>query len=494
MPNGTPQSLPQVASNLPAAPPQTPPSFGVQLLGNKEFSVEFNDSVCDTISWRSSRYDGNQLETKNGINGSFSDTDKTFGKSSVVEKYSRCIYIGKQIIPHLEEAGGLFSVPPSIPFTGFKNKTVIQIEGFFQINSDDTITKITNFDNSVNTKRSTKNTIRTAIGDDFSLGSKAKLIVFDKAVEQNLRENYTVDFNEGSLARIAEISQSFASSSVPTFVGAVAAPNTTPDQNQVVPLFSFTFPTTQVDGVTEFNAGPNQNTKVTVFDNEFSNYYSNISGSGANYIAGNQATFSERFINLFLETQKVSNLDPANNKFYLEVKGPPTTNPQKYNTAAFGPNNFNLFEINRNSIDPNFDTQQNINAGISILGKSSVARVSNPFNLGGTFHFDTFSSAGDPDPSDPQRPANLMVLHRLNTNPAIIINMNTGDDLPNGVGSEGFVILPENLHPDIKNDIDKILVKDLGFAKEGFTDKNDINPFTNNRNNYGGFGFFNRNE
>ena len=99
MPNGTPQSLPQVASNLPASPPQTPPSFGAQLLGNKEFSVEFNDSVLDTKAWRSTRYEGNQLETQNGVNGIFSDGDKSFGKTPIVERYSRCIYIGKQILP-----------------------------------------------------------------------------------------------------------------------------------------------------------------------------------------------------------------------------------------------------------------------------------------------------------------------------------------------------------------------------------------------------------
>ena len=258
MPNGTPQSLPQIASGTPSAPAQTPPSFGQQLLGNKEFSVEFNDSVCDTIAWRSSRYDGNQLETQNGINGAFTSGDKTFGKSSAVEKYTRCIYIGKQVFGHIPDNE---TIPDTLIKTGFKNKTIVQIEGFFQINSDNTITKITNFDSN-NNKRSTKNTIRESIGNDFKLGSRAKLVVFDNSIEQSLKENYLVDFNEGSLNRIAQISQSLSDqgtvlSPMPTFVAPISIGDPSDGNNALVPLFQFAFPETSADGTGDFTSGPN---------------------------------------------------------------------------------------------------------------------------------------------------------------------------------------------------------------------------------------------
>ena len=51
-----------IPQGTPSAPTQQPPSFGQKLLGNKEYSVEINDAVMETEAWRSSRYNGRQLE------------------------------------------------------------------------------------------------------------------------------------------------------------------------------------------------------------------------------------------------------------------------------------------------------------------------------------------------------------------------------------------------------------------------------------------------
>ncbi len=473
-PNQIPSSLP---TGLPSSPPQTPPSFGAQLLGNKEFSIEFNDSVLDTKAWRSTRYEGNQLETQNGINGAFREGDKSFGKTPIVERYSRCIYIGKQITPHLGDG----DVPPdTLSSVGFKGKTVIQLDGLFQINGDNTITKITNFDapgGTGKTRRSTQNTIRGAVGDDFRVGSKAKLIVFDQSVEQNLKEGYTVEFNEGSLTRIAEVSQSLTTPDViVSFLPFALASNA--KVNIIVPE-------TANNGTDTLDiGGSTSSTKITLFDNNLSSYHTNTSGSGDNIISGNQTSVFAGLVSFFNDSKEERDLDRALNKFYIQVKPPRLFPPQRFNTAEFGLNNLLIYELDMNQLTIAGPPGNSI---ISI-GFKTDALLSNPFNspFG---DFNTYTSFQE-DPDDPKNPANLITVHRLNPNPAIIVDMVTTDDLPNGVGSEGFVIIPDNLHPDIKRDLDKILVKDLGFSKEGFSNKLDTDPFRNNRNNYGGFASF----
>jgi hypothetical protein len=66
-------------------------------IGNKEYSVEFNDSVFESQAWKKSRYEGQ------GLNGAqinkWTDGDITYGKTPVVRNVSRNIYIGNAVIP-----------------------------------------------------------------------------------------------------------------------------------------------------------------------------------------------------------------------------------------------------------------------------------------------------------------------------------------------------------------------------------------------------------
>ena len=55
--------------------------------------VEFNDSVLTTKAWNSSRYDGRQLSAIE-IN-KFTVGDSTYGKTPVIQNYTRNIYIGR---------------------------------------------------------------------------------------------------------------------------------------------------------------------------------------------------------------------------------------------------------------------------------------------------------------------------------------------------------------------------------------------------------------
>lgn len=51
----------------------------------------------------------------------------------------------------------------------------------------------------------------------------------------------------------------------------------------------------------------------------------------------------------------------------------------------------------------------------------------------------------------------------LRKSPTLIIDLDISNELPNGVGSKGFVLIPEHTHPIIKANLDLILLK-AGYA------------------------------
>ena len=47
----------------------------------------------------------------------------------------------------------------------------------------------------------------------------------------------------------------------------------------------------------------------------------------------------------------------------------------------------------------------------------------------------------------------------LRKSPTLIVDLDISNELPNGVGDKGFVLIPEHTHPTIKANLDKILTK-----------------------------------
>jgi hypothetical protein len=52
----------------------------------------------------------------------------------------------------------------------------------------------------------------------------------------------------------------------------------------------------------------------------------------------------------------------------------------------------------------------------------------------------------------------------LRKSPTLIIDLDSNNELPNGVGSKGFVLIPEHTHPKIKAKLDFYLAK-AGYIK-----------------------------
>ncbi len=422
-----------IPQGTPAAPVQKPPSFGAKLLGNKEFSVELNDAVFETKAWKGSRYDGHQLEATK-IN-TFTAGDVTYGKTPVIEKYSRNLYVGNRIIGH--DTNPTFDNPNP----GFSKKSFINVEGYYTINSDDTVSRVgVNF-NDVNSRKGFERSFR----EDFFMGSQASIMVLDKGVEHKLKNTYNVDFNEGLLSRVIQISGS-AVSDIFTFGSDTSTIN---NDGTILPavVFSIQISNTSLP-----------NTTITVFDNNQSKYYSDVNGSGTNVILG--PTVIEKF-NTFFDTAKSEHLkSPSSNKFYMEFI---SSNPYKFNTFSEGLKQVNTFEIDFNST-----ITGSTNAEFSGRFKN-IPQFTNP-NAIGSFHFYSFN--------DPNATPGNVNIYKLNPIPSLLVDMIKEEDLPNGIGDEGFIIIPENFDPRLRPQINKILKDKLGFDVEGGFNKNDdFNPF-----------------
>ncbi len=438
-----------IPQGTPSAPTQQPPSFGQKLLGNKEYSVEINDAVIETEAWKGSRYNGRQLEASR-INH-FTKGDKTYGKAPVVEKYSRNIYVGNRVIG--------FDNDPTInnPSPGFSKKSYINFEGYYTINSDDTISKVgVNF-NDINSRKGFERSFR----EDFSIGTKASITILDKGVEHNLKDTYTVDYNEGILSRLLEYSSSLAI--FDDIINFRARSITSPSTGNTIGT-----PTISTGYLPEILSS---NASLTVYNNAQSKYFVDISGSGANAPIG----VFKPFIN---NTVTHYNEDLANNKIFIEFKIPETQtqSPYSYNIESFGINSVNVFEIDINNSVTNSEFGDFFTFRLKSKNKfSNPLAISTSEDDGNILQTDHYTMASN---NVSNTPANNVVFYKLNPIPSILINLIKEEELPNGIGEQGFIVIPENFDPVLKPQLNKILKNKLNFDVEGGVNTNDdTNPF-----------------
>ena len=453
-----------IPQGTPSAPTQQPPSFGQKLLGNKEYSVEINDAVMETEAWRSSRYNGRQLEASQ-INVSKKNDIGNNDKSPIIQRHSKNIYIGNRVI-------GFDDDPTQFnPTPGFKLKSFINVEGYFTINSDDTVSKVGINFNDTNSRKGFERSFR----EDFSVGTKASIIILDKGVEHNLKDKYTVDFNEGLLSRILEISSSQAVADGTTNL--IITEDLTPEANQspfevnVQAPFSFDNPTYSTQ-------------TYNFYQNNESLYFTKISGSGI--LSDSELSTDNRgssILTAFFKSSRVDYLsDPASNKFFLEIKSP-TNNPlpSTFNQNNIGLQNSNVVELDFNN--SNIFVENSEGYFTFRLKTKPFNTLSNPFaikvfagdNLISQTHFDSTYSGIE---IFKNVHGNNFIIHKLNPIPSILINLSKEEDLPNGIGEQGFIIIPENFDPGLKPQLNKILKNKLNFDIEGGVNTNDdTNPF-----------------
>tara|TARA_Y100000114_G_C11762780_1_gene330872 strand:- start:3246 stop:3983 length:738 start_codon:yes stop_codon:yes gene_type:complete len=175
-------------------PIQTPPTFNAVTTGSKEFSVELNDAVFDTKAWRTSRYDGSLTKTTT-INKLDESNDITYGKTTAVQKYSRNIYIGTNIVGMDNELAQEDST-----LTTFPNFSYAQTNAFITIDENNEVNK-TEIEANLSSPDAKRGFYRS-FHEDFPEGNTLKIIILDESLKQNLEDFYSVYFNGGRLQHL----------------------------------------------------------------------------------------------------------------------------------------------------------------------------------------------------------------------------------------------------------------------------------------------------
>ena len=83
-------------------------------VGDKLYNLEINDSEYERIGWQRGRYLGTKITSKK-INV-FTPGDKSFGKTAVIDKFSRSVYVFSRANNSFETPAGQF-YPSTDEFT-----------------------------------------------------------------------------------------------------------------------------------------------------------------------------------------------------------------------------------------------------------------------------------------------------------------------------------------------------------------------------------------
>ena len=156
------------------------------------YSFEFNDSVLTTKAWNSSRYSGRQLQAS-AIN-EFTSGDTTYGKTPVIQNYSRNIYLGSRVV------GMNSSSIDDGTLTHFEGFSYVTMHEFLTINDDLSITRHSIRGN--DKKNTKKKRFYRSFYHDFPINSEAEIKLFDETINDNLKSSYNIFNNSGQLQKI----------------------------------------------------------------------------------------------------------------------------------------------------------------------------------------------------------------------------------------------------------------------------------------------------
>lgn len=407
--------------------------YGVSVSGtviNDSDLFEFNDSVLTTKAWNSSRYNGKQLQ--GAVINEFRAGDSTYGKTPVLRNYTRNIYVGSDIINVSSSVNDtLMEIP---------NFCYVTINKFLTINDDNTITE--NIIESKDNNFDLKNGWYRSFYDDFPEQSNCKIILNNLKSRSNLKENYKIYFNGGQLQKILQFEE---------------APNAGFFINENI----YTYTTASNETYVNIKATAGLGYWRVYFYNEeiYNDFFSGkVNPDG--YLDGSSAG----------STNTQTAIEPFNE--FFEYKTNSSYKGDKRLFATFFESSSNylthpgypLRTIGSGSIpeDSSVNLQSNNLAELSTIeivsssAASSYIRLHTPNKVFLNQNYDTTKNSSKPINAEK---GVLMVTKAEDTVPSLLLNIPYNKTFPNGIENTDFVVIPENLHPYIKDNLAYFLTR-----------------------------------
>jgi hypothetical protein len=381
--------------------------------------IEFNDSVLTTKAWNSSRYDGKQLQGST-IN-EFTNGDTTYGKTPVVSNYTRNIYIGNSIL-NLSGSTDTGAVDNNLlsPFPDF---SYVTINDYITINDDNSITKNT-IDVRANNIPS-KTGFYRAFYEDFPISSFCNVFTTNTKVKTSLENQYKIYFNGGQLRKLIEI----------TPPGTGIASGITYNTSSNVPTI-------------EAPGGTITATSI-IYDDGYvrkTGYAKDLSIFQAPFNAQSNDNYHELFNSFF--TFKDDSSYKGDKRLFLTFCTTSSLGATPIRTLSTG-------SIPISSTIPlateNLSELSTIELG-SISGEPTVSEpdivFSSSFNTTLNQNYSTVAGG-----QTPQIARNVLFSRVEDANPSLLLNINKEEVFPDGLSDTNFIIIPENLHPFVKDNL-----------------------------------------
>lgn len=386
--------------------------------------IEFNDSVLDTKAWNSSRYEGRQLQGSK-IN-EYTTGDTSYGNTPVIKNKGRTFYLATEIVS-LSNTGSSIE-DSSLQF--IPDFSYILIDKAITVNEDDTLTQFTINNIPDNTEGAKKLTgFKREFQTNIPMQSNIGLVNYDASVRNRSNKNYSVYFNRGRLQPILRlisldansgvISHNLSNSTI-TLTNAASGNTTLKPINKNKKLFQQFF-TGSFDEVS---------TKSQLSLNELAQISNNLI---------EDTTITGKVFATFLRSSgSEDNQDRDDFEPIRTIEDP----------AGYFPTN-DMAELS---------TIEIVNTGVD--GKVLV--LDKKFLLN-----QDYTSGPTQSPNDFY--SGSLEISLLNEEkPALLVNMNKEIELPDGKGSKPIVVVPENLHPFIKDNLTHFSAKaglDIGDRK-----------------------------
>lgn len=385
---------------------------------------EFNDSVLSTKGWNSSRYDGRQLQGSQ-VN-EYTAGDISYGNTPVVRNINKTFYVATEIVS-LSKSG---SAAEDTSLQYIPNFSYIIVDKVITVNDDDTLTQVSINDIPDNTEGANNLTgLKREFQTNIPQGSQIGIINFDESVKNRSNKNYDVYFNRGRLQPILRFT---GNSSITTFGRPIINTTSVSLYAGGQPSVQGSFTATNRKLVQEFYTGSFETLQKGAVDTEsIENFFFQL--------INHRNTVDQRYF--------ITVLNTSGSGFSTSIDTEPirTIDTDAINTVAPSKN---LAELSTTEI---FNYE-----GGSIIDLDIKFPLNRSYNPG--------LANGDGN----QYSGSFDITALNEEKPALLINMNKEIELPDGKGSKPIVVVPENLHPFVKDNLIHFCAKaglDIGDRK-----------------------------
>lgn len=431
-------------------------------------NFEFNDSVLETKAWNSSRYDGRQLE--GAVANEFRAGDTTYGKTPVLRNYTRNIYIGNDIVGMYEEGD-----PDDPTLLQFPRYAYAQTNYYITINDDDTITY--NILEEKRNNNNAKNGFYRAFYKDFPIGSDCKIIINDQSVKNKLKNSYPIYFNGGQLQRVLTIQSgpNGGTSGDYTQLMIVTASaeglllfDPIPDNLAYGSAYIYGFGGSDINTAGSFHTASLHNEDI------YTDWFTGSLGltynlGGVQVDAIDWAEYNN-FIDNFLNFKNTSGYKGDKRLYLTATAGHTITQlssgsqsqpvytyePGGYQTSSFGIKKESLADLSTIEV-----VNHRMEHYSSVIWQSELQ-----FSINENLHQNYSTRVGydsayhGSGSMPPNFVSGSLVLSKLeDKNPSLLLPLNKTKQLPEGIGTKNFVIVPENLHPYVKDNLTYFLTR-----------------------------------